>query len=92
LNSTRPTPRNFARRGELPPVEVPPELREHPRIGEYLAYAKPQRYPKPFLIWLEDRERIEAGKSIEGANLQRFMDDETYCREPVKIRVHRGRL
>lgn len=84
----RPTPKAFRRRGELPPVDVPPELRQHPRIAEYLAYAKPMRFPKPFMLWLEQQQRLEAGMSLVGANLQRIMDEETYCRSPLKIRIH----
>ena len=31
----------------------------------------------------------EAGKSKAGATLQRLMNDEVYCRVPLRIRAHR---
>lgn len=61
---------------------------DHPRGKEYAIYVRRIRHPKPFWDWLEGMERVESGKSIVGANLQRWMDDEKFCRSPVKIRIN----
>jgi hypothetical protein len=86
---SRATPRAYSARGQLAAIELSPELRDHPRAGEYVAYASLIRFPKAFANWLEDTEAREAGKSKSGARLQRMMDQQMSCADPLKVRIHR---
>jgi hypothetical protein len=86
---SKATPRAYSARGQLAAIELPPELRDHPRAGEYVAYASLIRFPKAFADWLEATEAREAGKSKTSARLQRMMDEQVSCVKPLRIREHR---
>lgn len=86
---SKATPRAYSARGQLAAIELPPELRDHPRAGEYVAYASLIRFPKAFADWLQATETREAGKSRAGARLQRMMDEQVACVEPLRMREHR---
>lgn len=77
----RETPKVFNPLPAIPPID-------HPRGREYAIYAQRIRYPKPFWNWLEETERREAGKSLEGWDLQRMMNEDRFCGDPLKIRIH----
>ena len=87
----RVTPSTWSRRRLLATVDVAPEHAEHPRIGEYLHYAGMLRFPKPFAEWLRERERIEAGKTVDGARLQELMDSERYYGTAAKLKLRKGK-
>jgi hypothetical protein len=83
MTDRKETPSSFAPLKSGCPID-------HPDGPEYQQYAGQIRFPMPFWEWLELRTLREAGKSVTGARLQRMMDNELFCRNPIKTRVHRS--
>lgn len=88
MTSRKFTPQVYSGRGPLTAVELPPEYSCHVRAGEYLEYANQIRYPKPFVLWLEEMEFIAEGRKPAIARYIAGVADDPYCRSPSKMRRH----